>query len=215
MISRRFLIAALASLCLCGIADASPGATPKLKAEPIPNPGDISVSVEDVRPHFQLFDGKVLDESRAHSLAASEDFELLAYHQCAGGGDQCAIFEVQGKRGKVFQYQVLADKCALKPQANAIDTDALTNPQVPPAGTAKTISPVGAQAKAQVNDAPNRPDLKGTELIQDDEDQKTADTCFGGYKVAFRARQENTFSAGDFGHILSTTQHYQVVYGGK
>jgi hypothetical protein len=132
------------------------------------------------------FGGKTMTTERARAMAEAENYELIKYLRCSGNLQECVIMQVVGLAGRVFQYQVLGERCKWEVTANPVITadPVRRDPHTRLGRKAQSTPNVAAAAD------------KGP----------FADDCFAGYQVAFRAVQLDTLWVASSGHTITLEQ---------
>ena len=173
--------------CLLLLAGAG-GAAAAVKMNPVViDPG--TVRPPQV-PSF-MFGGKTMTTERARAMAEAENYELIKYLRCSGNLQECVIMQVVGLAGRVFQYQVLGERCELEVTADPVI-------KVDP-GRPDPHTEFGPKAQSTPNVAAAAD--KGP----------FADDCFAGYQVAFRAVQLDTLWVASSGHTITLEQRYETL----
>jgi len=217
------LAAALLSIS-AGNANAADKKTPKKgraamrTAQPIasdtkPTRSDINVAVELPL----VFDGEVLTEARAEELAALMGFTLIDFHRCSTG-ENCAIFEVAGPAGRIFQYQVLGTRCKIPKSTGTIPNDALDDLVGHTQMSSKSARKANRTSQSARSASPETAGSISTSPIPGgvvEQEEGNVSSCFAGYKMLFRARQENTMYADHLGFSTKVAQFYQTVENGR
>lgn len=176
----------------------------------------LSDGSDSVWSQFQMFDGAILTESWADSMAEDSGFELIRFKPCPFRTSDCAAFEVIGKNGtNVFEYQVSSESClgslswetaisaGIADLANPRTRAASRTAQTQPSGTALPGT-LGLNSSYQ-GPAPQ------TSTAADAEADAVA--CFGGYRVNFRVKVENALYVDTGAAILSVEHAYQEYDG--
>ena len=176
----------------------------------LPSVSDAAVGIE----RALIFDGAVLTQARAEQIAVAANFTLIDFHRCSTG-ENCAIFEVAGPNGRIFQYQVLGERCKLIMSQGTIAAGTLGDlthmssrsaRKTKAARQSSGSAPAGSVPAASANVNP-------TQVVVEQAGNVTS--CFGGYTVLFRARQENTLYADVLGFSTKVAQFYQTVDNGR
>lgn len=160
------------------------------------------------------FGKAMMTDERARSLAEASGFTYIRWFPCSGNVQKCVVLEVLGKKGRIFQYHLLDERCitvASKPVQTRLDPDTISAPRSTAAGhraTAKSAT-TGANVGATTN--PNRP--AGAAI--DPDEGKGAVSCLGGFRALARARQENSYLADNLGFYMRLHQTFQVVNDGR
>jgi hypothetical protein len=182
---------------------AEQGVAPRLKASP--RPGAVitgSTKPQDsIRP-VQRFAGRTLTEERAKGMADAAGFKLLDFFPCAYSTDRCAMFQVRGKRGNVFLYQVSSERCMTA-----------GSPQTNPNGAGDLAQP-GRRRRAQGGLSPTSTSAAGGAGAEE-ETGGEANYCFAGYRADYRTREANTVYADNTGYSMKVDHHYQLIQDGR
>jgi hypothetical protein len=197
----------VAVVCLAVAASASAAEkrlTPQLKASP--RPGSVvtqSTKPQDYIPRVQTFDGGTLTKERARDLAKTAGFNLLDFFPCAYSTDRCAMFQVRGKRGNVFLYQVSSERCM------TVDSQQ-TNPNGVGAGAQQAPRRRTRQGGLSASSSSSAGATGAAE-----ETRREASYCFAGYRADYRAREANTVYADNTGYTMRVQHHYQLIQDGR
>lgn len=193
----------LMCILLCGLLAGSAAAQEMFPTAVNPgtvlNPADHGQVLSE-RPI--MFRGSTMTTDRARGIAGRAGYELISFLPCTENLQECAILEVIGPAGRVYQYQITSEDCWTA-EIGGHNTANLGNEiiQIPPRQKRRLANP-GSSTTI------NNPVSFGG-VTNDDKDPWT-NGCFAGYKVAFRARQLDTLWVAAEGRTISLEQVYQT-----
>lgn len=162
---------------------------------------------------LQAFAGSLLTASRATSMAEAEGTELIRFYPCPDASDDCAMLEVIGKRGlNTYSYQLSSEPCHTWQATNygAATISSVPTPyssSSPSSTTAATARVASSSQTAGTGSQPN-PTHSGTTIPSLSDEESFA--CFGGYRVNFRARIENSLYVEPGSEMFLSSYEYQV-----
>lgn len=157
------------------------------------------------------FGNSFMTDVRARQIAKTSDLSFLRWFPCAQNAQHCMVLEAAGKAGRIFQYHMIDDLCAGRPeldqtQSLSVDTGSIQKPRLP----------VAKMVEASRTAKPSQEPATASHPVDDVvEPEGKAVSCLGGWRVLTRARQENSYLADNFGFYLGLNQTFQIVSNGR
>jgi hypothetical protein len=151
------------------------------------------------------FDGQVMNDTRAASIAAASGFDLVSWQPCPSTAN-CMNLQVRSRQqGWIFRYLLIGETC--RPKITGLTkpglTDMIDRPSSPTIHAKATPMSDRKAAAVTARTAP-------TALAAGH-----ASSCFGGYTAILRARLHNSYTSNYTGYLARFEAIYQTMSDGK